>query len=150
MPKFRFTLESVLRLRNQKRDECRRQLGLAVSRLMQVESDCQQILAEQDELRAYLKELSQTGTVPVGRVSRCYVHLAQLEKKHLEALALRAEAQKAVDIQRAQLVAADQQVKVMEKLRDKKREDHERDEDHRERLEQEEIQAAYQYRKLLS
>jgi hypothetical protein len=73
-----------------------------------------------------------------------------LEKKHLEALALRAEAQKAVDIQRAQLVAADQQVKVMEKLRDKKREDHERDEDHRERLEQEEIQAAYQYRKLLS
>jgi flagellar FliJ protein len=150
MSMFRFTLESVHRLRNQKRDECRRQLGLAVSRLQQIDSIDQQVLSEQAELRAYLKELSQAGTVSVGMVSRCQMHLAQLERKHQEALLALAEARQVVKAQREKLVAADQQVKAMEKLRDKQFEDYQREQDQRERLEQEEIQAANQYGKLFS
>jgi flagellar FliJ protein len=150
MPKFRFTLESVLRLRNQKRDECLRQLGLAIRRLNQIELEGQQILSEQAELRAYLKQLSQQGTVAVGMVSRCQMHLAQLGHKRQQVLIARDEAQRAVEIERARLIAAEQQVKVMEKLRDKKREEHQTEQDRKERLEQNEIQAAHQYRTLYS
>ncbi len=150
MSKFHFTLESVLKLRNRQRDECRRQLGLAVRRLQQIELLDQQILCEQAELRAYLKDLSQAGSVSVGMVSRCHVHLAQLERKHLETLYARAEARNVVDAQRKTLVEADQQVKVMEKLRDKQFEDYLKEQDRRERLEHEEIQAANQLRRLFS
>jgi flagellar FliJ protein len=150
MSTFRFTLESVMKLRNQTRDECRRQLGLAVGRLTQIESLDRQILDEQAELRSYLKELSQMGTVSVGLVSRCQMHLAQLERKHQQALAARAEAQSAVDVERAKLIAADQDVKVMEKLRDKQWENYCQEQNRRERIEQEEILAAYHHRKLSS
>lgn len=149
MPVFRFTLESVLKLRNQSRDECRRQLGLAMSQLKQIEQLDRQILAEQDDLRAYLKELSQQGTVPVGMVSRCHMHLAQLERKRQQVLIAWAEARQRVEAQRAKLVEADQQVKVMEKLRDRQWEDYQKEQARRLRLEQEEVQAAYQNRKSL-
>lgn len=150
MPRFRFTLESVLKLRNQKRDECRRQLGLAISRLKQIESEGEQVLAEQDELRGYLKELSKQGTVAVGMVSRCHMHLAQLQRKHHQILMARDEAQREVDVERKKLIAADQDVKVMEKLREKNQQEFQREQDLRECQEQDEILAAHQYRKLFS
>jgi flagellar export protein FliJ len=150
MPRFRFTLESVLRLRNQKRDACRRDLGAAVTQWQQLETQHQQVLGEQAELREYLKQLSKAGTVEVGMVSRCHMHLAQLEKLHWEALLACEEAQQVVDAKRQILVEADREVKSLEKLEQKQSAEFLREQDHRELLEQEEILAANQHGKPLS
>ena len=143
-------MEAVLKLRDRKRDECRRNLGQAIGQLTQIEALDGQILNEQAELRAYLKELSRQGAVSVGMVSRCQMHLAQLERKHQQALVARSEALRVVELAREKLIAADQDVKVMEKLREKQFEAHQKEVERRERLEQEEILAASRYGKLFS
>jgi flagellar protein FliJ len=150
MPIFRFSLETVLRLRNQKRDECRRELGLAVSRLGLLDSQVQEVLNEQSELRAYLKQLSREGAVEGGMVSRCHMHLGQLERRHQQSLLACEEARLAVESLRQQLVKADQQVKALEKLRENQFQDFQTEQQRRELLELQEIQAAYRHGKLLS
>jgi flagellar export protein FliJ len=150
MPRFRFSLESVLRLRNQKRDACRRDLGTAVAQWQQLQTQHQLVLGEQAELRDYLKELSKAGTVEVGMVSRCHMHLAQLEKFHWDALLACEQAQRVVDAKRQILVEADREVKSLEKLEEKQSAEFQREQDHRELLEHEEILAANQHGKPMS
>ncbi len=148
MPTFRFSLDSVLRLRNQTRDECRRQLGIAMTKLRHVEAQDQQVLDEQAELRNHLGQLSQGGRVDVGMVSRCHAYLAQLEKRHQEVLIARTDALLLAEARRKQLVEADQKVKALEKLREKQSAEFRQKQDTRERLEQEEIQSANRDRNL--
>lgn len=150
MPRFEFSLESVLRLRSRARDECRRRLGASLGRLQQAEMRVQNVLFEQEELRNYLRGLSHTGTVQVGMVSRCYMHLAQLERHHQQAVFAVQEAQSVVEADRQRLIEADRQVKALEKLREKRWGEFKREQERKDRLEQDDIQSAIGQRKRLS
>jgi len=147
MPRFRFTLESVLRIRSRKREESLRQLGEALGELQKLEDRHRQVLSEREELRSYLKTLTENGGVDIGLVSRCQIHLSQLEQRNHEAIRACDEAREAVSRQRQQFIEADQQVKALKKIEEKQLAEHTRNEKMRELREQEEIQAGHALRK---
>ena len=149
MAAFRFSLASVLRLRNRKRDECRRVLARAVEQLEELEARNQRVLDEQKELSSLLKQQSQSGKIDIDLISRCQMHISELGRLYQQNLLECERARNAVAQCRAQLVVADQQVKALEKLEDKQRDEFRREQAKQDLEEQEDVLAAHRLRKPL-
>jgi len=117
MAKFSFRLASVLRLRESVRDEKRARLAEAYAALQKLEDRRAEIQHESQELTRWQKDTSR-GQVNVDRIldAQRYQSILQAE---LEVIARQTAA---VDVEmekrRAALVAADQDVKALEKLRE--------------------------------
>jgi flagellar protein FliJ len=116
MKKFQFRLDSLVRLREAVRDERRSQLAEALRIQTSLEAEMQQ-------LRAKLNEARQMHTAPRGAVdidrllvAERYEMVLLLEKHKLE----QQQADVAVEVEkrRQALVWADQDVRVLEKLRE--------------------------------
>jgi flagellar FliJ protein len=117
MAKFKFRLASVLRLRESARDEKRAKLAEAYAALQKLEDRRLELLEEGRQLAQWQIGAS-NGSLNVDRIldAQRYqgVLQAELHVVHQQKAAVETEAEK----RRAALVAADQDVKVLEKLRD--------------------------------
>jgi len=142
MSPFQFSLESVLKIRIEKREARLQELGTAIREWEQIKRDQREILAERDELNRYLKEKSQPGQIDIGLVSRCQLHLAQLGQRNQQSLLQIDQAWEVVQQHRRRYLEADQQVKAIEKIRERRREEHQQKQQRLERLEHEEVLAA--------
>ena len=149
MAAFRFSLTSVLRLRNRKRDECRRALARAVEQLEELEGRNQRVLDEQQELSSLLGRQSQRGKIDIDLVSRCQLHISELGRLYQQNLLECERARNAVAQCRTHLVVADQQVKALEKLEEKQRDEFHREQERQDLREQEDVLAAHRLRKAL-
>src|SRR5690349_4043918 len=118
MAKFSFRLASVLRLRESVRDDRRARLAEAYAALQKLDDRRAEIVQESQELTSWQKSTAAGGQVNVDRIldAQRYQSILQAE---LEVIARQKTAVEAeADKRRAALVTADQDVKVLEKLRE--------------------------------
>jgi flagellar FliJ protein len=122
--KFSFRLASVLRLRESVRDEKRSKLADAYAALQKLEDRRAEIVEESRELSRWQKSSADGGRVDVDRIldAQRYQSILQtdLEVVDRQKSAVEIETEK----RRVALIAADQDVKVLEKLRQSQLERH--------------------------
>jgi flagellar protein FliJ len=116
MKKFQFRLDSLVRLREAVRDERRSQLAEALRIQASLEGEMQQLRARLDEARQM--HTAPQGAVDIDRllVAERYEMVLLLEKHNLEQQQVSTNAE--VEKRRQALVWADQDVRVLEKLRE--------------------------------
>jgi len=116
MKKFQFRLDSLVRLREAVRDERRAQLAEAMRIQASLDGEMQQLRLKLDEARQM--HTAPRGTVDIDRllVAERYEMVLLLEKHKLEQQQATMNAE--VEKRRQALVWADQDVRVLEKLRE--------------------------------
>ncbi len=132
MPKFKFRLTTLMRLRENTRDERRSELAEAYRVDDLVKQRIQSLAAEMDSLKAQRRVAAGPGTVDVDLLvesQRCEVALktqqAQFEQQRQ---AIAGEIQS----RQQRLVEANREVRVLEKLREKQLEKHRQEENRQE------------------
>lgn len=124
MPRFQFRLASVLRLREAARDERRLRLAEALRAEQLLGEQRAQVQAALGDVQQRARDAARPGPVQVDRLvdAQRYelVLLAQLADLGQKAQLLARE----IDARRQALVAADRDVRVLEKLREQQRERH--------------------------
>lgn len=120
--RFQFRLQTLLRLREAARDERREQLA----EVMRIDDALRKQLAELEELQSEARALQRlvVGRVDVDRLleAQRYEAVVALEILHVERQ--RAAVAEEMNKRREALVEADREFKVLEKLREKRLQEH--------------------------
>lgn len=128
MAKFRFRLATLQKLRELHRDELRTKLAEAVRANQILDEQLSQVAAEIESLRTMRRQTVQGEQVdvdPLLQAQRYHgVLLAQQTTMHEQSRLLLAE----IERRRQSVVEADRQVKVLEKLHERKLEEYRRGE----------------------
>ena len=120
MARFRFRLATLQRLREAARDEKRAQLADAYRAAQILEGQLAEVDREIAALRATSGEAIQAGQIDVDRLlqGHRYEIILRSQRKGIELQQQQVAAE--IDRRRLALVEADRQVRVLEKLREKK------------------------------
>ena len=125
MPRFRFRLQTLRRLREIHRDELRGRLAEAFAAEQVILAQRQDVEREIVDLAAHVRGLAGLGAMDVAQVmsSQRYHLVLQAQARVLAEQA--AQLAQEVDNRRAALVEADRQVRVLDKLEERQRQQHE-------------------------
>ncbi|HEX4130149.1 MAG TPA: flagellar export protein FliJ [Pirellulales bacterium] len=120
MAAFRFRLETVARLREAVRDERRYQLAEAVRAEQSIQAQLSALLGEANEVRR--EAAPSLGALSLGRFleSHRYARTLELEQRQLEQQQASVAAE--VEARREALTVAEQELRLLEKLREKQAE----------------------------
>jgi flagellar FliJ protein len=132
MSAFRFRLENLLRLRTAERDQRRSDLSKALAAEAVLREHRRALEAEFAENEAFLRKLAEPGAGNVDAMMHGHRYEALLKARSARLEAQQAQVAAEVERRRQLLVEADRQVRILEKLRERKRFDHQRREDKRE------------------
>ena len=118
MPKFRFRLQTLQRLREMNRDELRVRLAEAFQAEQILTQQRDAVAAEAAALAATRRQLMTDGSMDVTRLleSQRYQLLLEAQSRTLAEQATRLAEE--VDVRRQAVVEADRQVRVLDKLRE--------------------------------
>ena len=132
MPKFHFRLATLLRLREDARDERRVELADSQRADAELEMQLSRLQAEQRQLQGECRKAAAPGSVDVSRLAEAQAYAATLRER--EAGVQRKRQTLAVEIERrrAALLEADRDVQTLEKLRDHQSDAYRQEEDRRE------------------
>jgi flagellar FliJ protein len=119
MPRFRFRLESVQKLRRAKRDERRLKLAEAYEAERVLRQHRQELADEMQQVRLRLRDASRPGEVQVDALLDVhrYELLLRARQSHFEQQQVRVSAE--IERRRQALVEADREVRALEKLEEK-------------------------------
>ncbi|QDU09521.1 flagellar export protein FliJ [Gimesia aquarii] len=149
MKKFQFQFESVLKMRCHKRGLCRQLLGEVIQtdqRLKQQKRNLEELRTKQfQEIRIRQSK----GAVDIDGTSSLRFYAGQLQAQIQTLIANRKIVEKQIHACRQALASAEQEVKAMEKLSDKHREQFLYEQNKRESFELEETWAATQQMRVL-
>jgi flagellar export protein FliJ len=130
---FRFRLATLLRLREADRDERRTQLADAQRAEDIVRARIREIDGELGRLRGETARLSKPGVVNVDELMEIQRYELLLAAERQAALQQRKLVVEEVERRREALVAADREVRVLERLRETQQERHRHEADRQER-----------------
>lgn len=119
MPRFRFRLESVLKLRRAKRDERRQKLAEAYEAEQVLQRHQQELADEMEQVRARLREESMPGEVNVDGLLDVHRYELLLLARRAQLQQQQARIAEEVARRRQALVEADREVRTLEKLEEK-------------------------------
>ncbi len=129
MSTFRFRLQTLWRLRIADRDRRRAELAQAYEAAGILDQQRVQIESEQEATKEEARRLASPGSADIDALLRVHRHELIL-KAELRQLAMqRAQIETEIQRRRQVLVEADRQVRVVEKLHERKLEEHQRSED---------------------
>ncbi|GAB4128680.1 flagellar export protein FliJ [Thermopirellula anaerolimosa] len=128
MASFRFRLQTILRLRENERDERRRELAQAVQAKEVLEEYERQTAAEWQRLNERLRDCSRVGEVQVDLMLnlRRYQMTVAAQRDVLKGQMEQVEQE--IERRRERLAEADRQVRVLEMLRERQLEEYRREE----------------------
>jgi len=126
MAKFKFRLATLLRIREAARDRRRAELAEAYRVEDLLRANLEHLGKEIDWLRGQCRKIAGPGTVNVDRLvdSQRYELVLRSQKNELNTQ--RAAVGEEIERRRQTLLAADREVRVLEKLRDKQADRHRR------------------------
>lgn len=129
MASFRFRLQAILRLRENERDERRRELGQALQAKQVLEEYERRMAAEWESLNTRLRDCSRAGEVQVDLMLnlRRYQMTVAAQREVLKQQM--AQVEEEIERRRERLAEADRQVRVLEMLRERRFEEYRREED---------------------
>jgi len=124
MPHFTFRLQSLLRLREDRRDECRARLAAAINDDHALAQRQAELEHERRELVAQCREAAAPGDLDVDRLLECrrYDRLLTTERDQL--VAWRQQAAERIEQDRETLLAADREVRALEILKTRQQDQH--------------------------
>ncbi len=132
MSEFRFSLQSVLKVRLAERDERQAELADAQRSEFAVQTEIDRLNRDLQHLRTHARGFLLPGSIDIAHLQNCN-SCEQTLRREIDLLdQQRHEAEKEAEQCRAALIQADQQVRMLEKLSDKQRDEHSRDEKKRE------------------
>ncbi len=126
MPRFKFRLASLLRLREQSREQAQLVLAEALGRVDAIARWRTDVDSELHELEQHMRTSAKKSSVDVDRLLDGHRHQLSLEARMAELDRAMGEACDEVERCRLKLVEADRDVKVLEKLHEKQLAEHQR------------------------
>lgn len=125
MPKaFKFRLQTVLDLARRVQDQKAQVLAAADTRRQSVAEVLERLVEEQTTRRAELREAQLTGVLDLQAIEWSLQFLGALAERIVAQRSALARADEEVAAARADLMAAAQKVQVLEKLKEKARQDY--------------------------
>jgi flagellar protein FliJ len=132
MAAFRFRLATLLRLRENVRDDCRAQLAAAQRAQDIIYARIAELSGEIDQLRQRVGIVSRPGTVDVDQLLEASRYEMTLKAQRQSADEQRRAVEAEVERRRQALVEADREVKTLEKLREQQTTRHQLEQHRRE------------------
>lgn len=136
---FRFRLQSVLELRISERDERRGELAKALRAAELLEERRQQLAEELQDNQELARKLAGPGSANIERIVHAHRYEAILKGTLTQLLAQAKQVAAEVERRRQILTEADRQVRVLEKLEERKREEYQRQEQRQQMKEMDEV-----------
>ncbi len=133
MPPFRFKLATLLRLRENDRDELRSRLADAQQAENIVNQRIHELDADLDRLRAQAAQRSRPGRMDVDALMELQRYELLLKAERQATVQQRELVAAEVERRREALVAADREVRVLERLRETQQQRHRQTEERQER-----------------
>ena len=124
MPEPRFQLATLLRLRESNRDECRALLAEAHRSDQELLDQMTRLGMEQQRVQDECRKAAGPGSVAVDRLVEAHRYAVSLRAREEELKRRRQTLALEIQQRRQALVKADQDVQVLEKLRDRRLERH--------------------------
>lgn len=124
MSKFRFRLETYLRLKIAARDERRAELAEVLRAEEQLKEHQVGIENDIEDQHAYIRGLTQAGTLNVDLITASQREVVFLKALHVEKQQLMLKLQPHIQQRRQALIDADHEVRTLEKLKEQKHEQH--------------------------
>ena len=122
--KFEFKLEALLKYRESRRDMCRQYLSQVLAEDQKLIDQKTEIQNNYAETEHHLKLLGQSGQFEIDKASVRRFHLGQLKLQMLQVDEQRRQLEEKLELCRKALLQADQEVKAIEKIKDKKISEH--------------------------
>jgi flagellar FliJ protein len=132
MPKFKFRLATLLRLREATRDERRAELAEAYRADDLLQEHLHRVGRELNWLRTQCRKFAGPGTVDVDRLVEAQRYELTLRVQRTQLTGQRQTVGAEIDRRRQALLAADRDVRLLEKLREKQARRHLQEENRRE------------------
>ena len=123
MNRFRFRLESVLRFRRAKEDEKKREFGTTVGHLVREKDRFNEIVNSSDSHDRLIEEYGK-GKISVRNLINNFFYARHLDKSKADQNKAVEGAQMVVDEKRAELIEATKKKKVLDRLKERKLEEH--------------------------
>ncbi|GAA4424783.1 flagellar FliJ family protein [Bremerella cremea] len=124
MAKFRFRLETYLRLKMAARDQCRADLAEVLRAEDQLKQHQVDIEREMEEHNTYVRSVSQKGTLNVDLIAASQNEFVFLKALRQEKLNLMQQLQPHIQQRRQALIDADHEVRTLERLKEQKHQQH--------------------------
>ncbi|MBN2579312.1 MAG: flagellar export protein FliJ [Pirellulales bacterium] len=131
MPKFHFRLATLLKLRQAERDQRRRELSEALRADDVLQEQLRVVHAEEQWLKNQCRKAAGPGAVDVDCLLEAQRYEWTLRIQERRLTEQKAQLAEEIERRRAALVAADREVKILEKLRDHQAERHRQEENRR-------------------
>lgn len=132
MPQFKFRLESLIKLREAERQQRRTELAEAFHAESLLRRQAEQLEQDIRDMEKRSRVISSPGRVHVDRVLDTHRYKLMLKSQIMMLGQKEAQLQTEIERRRAALATADRDVRVLEKLRERKKEEHDAAEQHRE------------------
>ena len=121
---FSFRLQPVLRLRIAQRDERRGELAKALRAAEILQERRAQLMEEMRENQELARKLAEPGSAQIDRIVQTHRYEAILKGTLAQLIVQEVQVAAEVERRRQILTDADRQVRVLEKLAERKREEH--------------------------
>jgi len=147
MKKFSFRLQPVLKLREQQEEQKKRAVGILQNEIAEQQRQAlamAQMVKEQGQI---LKHNFSQGKVDVNWISYYQCYVSNMQRNIAEKINNVAQVQKKLIKARAELAEAAKQTKIIEKLKEKRKQRYDKQLQRRETLEQDELANNMFYRR---
>lgn len=124
MAKFRFRLETYLRLKIAARDQCRAELAEVLRAEEQLKQQQVEIEEEIEDQHVYVRQTTQSGSVNLDLVTAAQRQVMFLKAAGQEKQMLMKQLMPHIQQRRQALIDADHEVRTLEKLKEQKQEQH--------------------------
>ncbi len=131
MTRFTFRLESLLSLRRGERDACRAELAAALAEQREVANRRQALAAEFERQQDWQRTVAMSGPIDLNRLRDGQSYEAALRGQSTQLGESEQLAAARVDSGREALATAEREVRVLEKLRERRRLEHDREQSRR-------------------
>jgi len=132
MPEPRFRLATLLRLRESARDECRARLAEAHKADQEIIDQLTRLGLEQQQVQEECRKAAGPGDVDLDRLVEAHRYVVSLRTREEELRQRRQTLAAEIQQRRQALLKADQDVQMLEKLRDRRLERHRLEEERQE------------------
>ena len=132
MAEFKFRLATLLRLRETTRDERRAELAAAYRTDQNLQQQLARLAVELEELKAVSRRAAGPGKVDVDQLVEAQRYQRTLESRQRQIIEERTSLAVEIERHRQTLLAADREVRTLEKLRETRHARHRQDENRRE------------------
>ena len=132
MAEFKFRLATLLRLRETTRDERRAELAAAYRADQVLQRQLARLSAELEELKAAARRAAGPGRVNVEQLVEAQRYQQTIESRQCQVNEERAALAAEIERRRQALLAAEREVRTLEKLRETRHARHRQDENRRE------------------